>query len=146
MAPAKMPNALRGTIHGSSSLNIVRFTIRASPLPSPILDFILENIAILEKLRNDRKARDSQADKAIIEEAINVEVHGEIVRKPTVSPEQFWDALQKICDDVGGEWGGIVERIWAQGPQTAGGCLLIDARKSATTSFVHVLYFRFDDD
>ncbi|KAF8237165.1 P-loop containing nucleoside triphosphate hydrolase protein [Tricholoma matsutake] len=135
MAPTKTPNASRGTIHGPSSLNIVRFTVRASPLPGPILAFVLENIAILKRLQNDRKARDSQTSgKDIIEEAINVEVHGDIVRKPTVSPEQFWDALQKICDDVGGEWRGIVERIWALGPQRAGGCLLIDARKSTTTS------------
>ena len=142
MAPTKTPSAPRGTIHGSSSLNIVRFTIRASPLPRPILDFILENIAILKKLQHDRKAGDSQAEKAIIEEVIKVDVQGDIVRKPTVSPEQFWDALHKTCNDVGGEWGGIVERIWALGPQKAGGCLLIDARKSTTTSFVYVLYFR----
>lgn len=148
MAPTKTPNASRGTIHGPSSLNIVRFTVRASPLPGPILAFVLENIAILKRLQNDRKARDSQTSgKDIIEEAINVEVHGDIVRKPTVSPEQFWDALQKICDDVGGEWRGIVERIWALGPQRAGGCLLIDARKSTTTSFVYIwCLFAFDDD
>jgi ribosome assembly protein 1 len=148
MAPTKTPNVPRGTIHGFSSLNIVRFTIRASPLPGPILGFILENIDILKKLQDDKKMRDSQAlqDKVIIEEAVNIDVHGDIVRKPTVSPEQFWGTLQKICDDIGGEWGNIVERIWALGPHGAGGCLLIDARKLTTTSFVYVLYSRFDDD
>ena len=136
MALTKTPNVPRGTIHGSSSLNIVRFTVRASPLPTPILDFILENTAILKKLLNDKKVRDSQAsqDKAIMED---VDVHGDIVRKPTVSTEQFWTALQNISDDVGGEWRSIVERIWAFGPQGAGGCLLIDSRKSKTTSFVY---------
>ena len=148
MTPPKNPNSLRGTMHGSSSLNIVRFTVRASPLPRSILDFVLENISILKKLQDDRKARISQPshDKAIIEEAINADVHMDIVRRPTVSPEQFWGALQKICDEVGGEWEGIVERIWAFGPQRAGGCLLIDARKSITTSSVIFLCFRSDDD
>ena len=141
MAPTKIPNAPRGTIHGSSSLNIVRFTIRASPLPNPILGFILENISILKMLQHDRKAGDSQAEKVTVEEAINADVQGDIVRKSTVSPEQFWDALQKICDDVGGEWGGIAERIWAFGPHRAGGCLLIDVRKSTPNSFVYLLYF-----
>jgi ribosome assembly protein 1 len=146
MAPTKTPNAPRGTIHGSSSLNIVRFTVRASPLPGPILGFVLANIAILKKLQNDRKAKDSQVpqNKAIVGETINDNVHGDIIRKPTVTSEQFWGALQKVCHEVGGQWEGIVERIWAFGPQGAGGCLLIDGRKSAPTSFV--LYSRFDDE
>jgi ribosome assembly protein 1 len=146
MAPTKTPGAPRGTIHGSSSLNVVHFRVRASPLPSPVLGFVLDNITVLKKLQNDRKAKDSQLsqNKAIVGETMNDDVHGDIMRKPTVTPEQFWSALQKVCDEVGGEWEGIVERIWAFGPQGAGGCLLIDGRKSAPTSFV--LCFRFDDE
>lgn len=139
MAPTKTPNATRGTMHGVSSLNMVKFTVRASPLPRPILDFVLQNLVILKKFQHDRKAEDSQEsqDKAMAEEQDGVDIHGDIVRKPSVTPELFWSALQKICDEVGGEWNGIVEKLWAFGPQKAGGCLLIDARKS-TTSFSSV--------
>jgi len=48
---------------------------------------------------------------------------------PTVRTEQFWDALQAKCEDAGPEWAGIVDNIWALGPQGAGECLLIDSRK-----------------
>ncbi|RDB18085.1 Ribosome assembly protein 1 [Hypsizygus marmoreus] len=133
MAPTKTQNAPRGTIHGVSSLSIVKFTIRASPLPRPILDFILQNIVVLKKLQQERNAKDSQEtqDKELAEEQSGVDIHGDIVRKPSVSPEQFWDALHSICKEAGGEWVDVVDRIWAFGPQKAGGCLLIDARKSA---------------
>ncbi|KAG6910698.1 hypothetical protein DXG01_008742 [Tephrocybe rancida] len=132
MAPIKTPNAIRGTIHGSSSSNIVKFTIRASPLPQDILDFVLQNISILKKFQHDRRARDSAEaqDKALTEEQEGIDIYGDVVRKPNVAPEQFWDALQKVCKDAGGEWSDVPDRIWAFGPQKAGGCLLIDARKS----------------
>jgi ribosome assembly protein 1 len=135
MASVKTANAARGTIHGASSHNIVRFTVRALPLPSPILDFILENLVVLKKLQHDRKAGESQEaqDKADVEEDDGVDIHGDIVRKPSVSPDQFWGALTKVCDEVGGEWKGVVDKIWAFGPQKAGGCFLIDARKSSTS-------------
>ncbi|KAF8073628.1 P-loop containing nucleoside triphosphate hydrolase protein [Lyophyllum atratum] len=134
MPPTRTPNAPRGTIHGVSSSNIVQFTIRAAPLPQEILDFVLQNISILKQFQHDRRARDSveAQEKAIAEEQSGVDIYGDIVRKPSVSPEQFWDALQKICQEVGGEWSDITERVWAFGPQKAGGCLLIDARKSTT--------------
>ncbi|KAF7768579.1 hypothetical protein Agabi119p4_7822 [Agaricus bisporus var. burnettii] len=54
------------------------------------------------------------------------------MRNPSVKPEQFWDALQDKCKEVGGEWEGITDKVWAFGPQRAGGCLLIDARKPKT--------------
>ncbi|KAG6841264.1 hypothetical protein C0991_000404 [Blastosporella zonata] len=132
MAPTKTPNAPRGTMHGSSSSNIVKFTIRASPLPQDILDFVLQNITILKKFQHDRRARDSPEaqEKALAEEQEGVDIYGDVVRKPSVAPEQFWEALQKACEEVGGEWSDVTDRIWAFGPQKAGGCLLIDARKS----------------
>ncbi|KNZ81299.1 Ribosome assembly protein 1 [Termitomyces sp. J132] len=129
MAPTKTPNALRGTIHGSSSSNIVKFTIRVSPLPKVILDFVLQNVSILKKLQHERRAKDS-AEVHDKEEEQESENYGEVVRKPSVGPEQFWEALQKVCEETGGEWADVTERIWAFGPQKAGGCLLIDNRKS----------------
>ncbi|KAG5641547.1 hypothetical protein DXG03_004793 [Asterophora parasitica] len=135
MAPTKTTNGPRGTIHGASSSNIVQFTIRASPLPQKILDFVLQNQSILRKFQHDRRAKDSSVEdqeKALAEEYDEVDIYGDIVRKPSVTPEQFWEALNKVCKEAGGEWGDVSEMIWAFGPQKAGGCLLIDARKGGT--------------
>ena len=130
MAPARTPNTPRGTIRGASSHNLATFTIRASPLPRPIVDFILENLVTLKKIQYDRKAGDPQASRELVD---GVDVHGDIVRKPSVGPDRFWAALQVKCKEVGGEWEDITDSIWAFGPQKAGGCLLVDARKSSAS-------------
>ena len=130
MAPPKNAGQPRGTTKGSSSNNLVNFTIRASPLPRPILDFLLDNIAILRKLERDRKGLDTSSEEEAEEES--VEVDGEITRKPTVKADQFWSALEEVLKSAGGEWAGILEQIWSFGPRQAGGCILIDSRKSGT--------------
>jgi ribosome assembly protein 1 len=130
MAPPKTPNAARGTIHGASSHNIVTFSIRSSPLPQVILDFILQNLVTLKNLQLERKGGDAAVDDTEIDAEDGSNIDGNIVRKPSVQPEQFWDALRGKCQEAGGEWADIVERIWAFGPQNAGGCILIDARNS----------------
>jgi len=85
-----------------------------------LLDFLLDNARTLNKFLHDRQ--DGKADG-------DVDKYDDILRKPTAKPEQFWDALRDKCKEVGGEWVGNDNRIWAFGPQGAGGCLLIDARK-----------------
>jgi ribosome assembly protein 1 len=113
----------------------VTFTIRASPLPRVILDFILHNLATLKILQQERKGGvDSEGtDAGMAEEDLDgPNIGGNIVRKPTVKPEQFWDALRDKCREVGGEWADISEQIWAFGPQNAGGCILVDSRNSNT--------------
>ncbi|KAF7365389.1 hypothetical protein MVEN_00411300 [Mycena venus] len=138
MAPPKTPNAPRGTIHGASSQNIVTFAIRASPLPRVILDFVLQNIATLKSLQHERRGggeaddADANADTDIEEDIDGSNIDGTIVRKPNVKPEQFWDALRDKCREAGGEWADISDRIWAFGPQNAGGCILVDLRNSNT--------------
>ncbi|KAF7297795.1 hypothetical protein MKEN_01403200 [Mycena kentingensis (nom. inval.)] len=129
MAPPKNPNSPRGTMHGSSSQNVVTFTIRASPVPRPILDFVLQNLDAFKNLQKSRKGsaeEDDEEDATIMD--------GMVMRKPTVEPEEFWDALDKKCKEVGGEWADVADRIWSLGPQNAGGCLLVDSRKSNTAS------------
>lgn len=129
MAPTKTPGAPRGTIKGASTQNIVSFVIRASPIPASLLEFILDNVATLKKLQHDRKlGQEGEIEEAEEEESV-VDKYGDVVRKPSVKPEQFWDVFRNKCKEVGGEWEGIVEKVWAFGPQRAGGCLLIDARK-----------------
>ncbi|KAF9013346.1 P-loop containing nucleoside triphosphate hydrolase protein [Cyathus striatus] len=129
MAPTKTPNVPRGTIRGTSSQNILTFTIRAAPLPAPILKFLQHNILILKKLEHDRKVEQTGKEIPEEEDEDTIDVYGDIIQKPTVKPEEFWDALKALCKEVGGEWEGIIDRIWAFGPQRAGGCLLIDVRK-----------------
>ncbi|KAF8558377.1 P-loop containing nucleoside triphosphate hydrolase protein [Imleria badia] len=134
MAPPKTPNAVRGTMKGASSQNIVTFTLRSVPLPNNILLFIQQNLATLRSLLQERKSTDrgtSDADSNAIVDGDRPEVQGNLVHVPSVKPEQFWVALKDKCTEAGGEWVDIIDRIWAFGPQGAGGCLLIDARKDA---------------
>ncbi|KAI9512466.1 P-loop containing nucleoside triphosphate hydrolase protein [Russula earlei] len=105
MAAPKTPGHPRGTIH-------------AVPLPDQIADFLRSNLTVVKRLLADWS---DDAEKAA--------TTGDIVRVPTVRAGQFWDALQAKCEDAGPEWAGIVDNIWALGPQGAGECLLIDSRK-----------------
>ncbi|KAK1230654.1 Cytoplasmic GTPase/eEF2-like protein (ribosomal biogenesis) [Marasmius sp. AFHP31] len=131
MAPTKTPGAPRGTIKGSSSQGIVNFTIRASPLPKPIRDFVLQNLVTLKNLQKDRKSSEGRSDGEIEQEELINESQGDMTSATGVRPDQFWPSLQQVCKEAGGEWEKIVDRIWAFGPQKAGGCLLIDTRKGS---------------
>lgn len=143
MAPPKTPNVPRGTIKGTAAHDLIKFTIRAAPLPQDILHFILDHIVILKRLQQGHKTDDiiSTEDTSNIEDQENYNIHGDIMRKPSVQPDQYWSALQAKCDTIGGEWRDIVERIWSFGPQRAGGCLLIDARKNPSQSSVRRFTF-----
>ena len=142
MAPPKY-SSKRGLVNGSSAQGLVKFSIRAAPLPKPLLEFILDNISILKRVQRERgntvggSAEDhyqgEEGDDAI-GHGRSYDDSGETFRKPSVPPEQFWTALEEICKRTGGDWDkSIVDRIWAFGPHKAGGCLLIDARKSVRT-------------
>ncbi|KAJ7205916.1 translation elongation factor 2 [Mycena haematopus] len=130
MAPPKTPNAPRGTIQGASSQSIVTFTIRASPLPRIILDFVLDNLGTLKILQHERRGGADSDDVDAEGDLDSSAIDGNIMRKPNVKPEQFWDALRDKCREAGGEWTDISEHIWAFGPQNAGGCILVDSRNS----------------
>jgi len=131
MAPPKTAGSPRGTIKGSSAQGIVNFSVRASPLPKPILDFILKNALTLKKLVQERRGGDTEElEQEQGDDLAANNDRGDIIRKPDVKPDQFWPELEKVCKEVGGEWEKIAEKIWAFGPQKVGGCVLIDARKS----------------
>ena len=115
MAPIKTPNATRGTMRGSTAHQIVTYTVRAVPIPPTILDFILENITTLKTLIRDK--RDQQTE----EEERHMDLLGDIIRKSTINPDQFWDVFAERCKDVGGDWEGVADKTWAFGPQQAGG-------------------------
>jgi ribosome assembly protein 1 len=137
MAPSKTPNAPRGTVKGTAYHNIIKFTIRAAPLPEDIIHFILDNVANLKQLQDERRMGHplSRADASDIGDDEG-DVRGDITRKPSVRLDEFWDVLAKTCEAAGGDWKDVTERIWSFGPQRAGGCLLIDARNKPSQSYV----------
>ncbi|TFK91934.1 translation elongation factor 2 [Polyporus arcularius HHB13444] len=138
MAPPKTPNAKRGTMHGAAAQNLVKFTIRAAPLPSIILEFLLDNLAILRRIQQERKEGEGATSNTDEEEPVGDEdydVQGDYIKKPTIKVEAFWPSLQEKCKEAGGEWADIVDKIWAFGPQRMGTCLLIDARAGEPYSY-----------
>ncbi|EPQ54738.1 P-loop containing nucleoside triphosphate hydrolase protein [Gloeophyllum trabeum ATCC 11539] len=124
MPPPKFAPAKRGTIKGATIHNLVKFTIRAAPLPKPLHDFILDNLMILKRIQRERKSQGEEE----AEEEEEVGLQDEVYRKPTVKPENFWTSLKEECVKVGGEWADVADRIWAFGPQGAGACILVDTR------------------
>lgn len=132
MPPPKSPNVTRGTVKGASSQNLVSFTIRAAPLPHTIHQFILQNLAVLRVLLQERRAADGNTLGEIVSpiEGGRTGMQDDIFYSPSVKPERFWDVLEDKCKEAGGEWSGIADRIWAFGPHGTGGCILIDARKN----------------
>lgn len=139
MASPKTLNAKRGTIHGAAQ-NLAKFAIRASPLPSSILEFLLDNLAILRRMQLDRKAGEADPSNNVEAEDEDAgrdedyDVQGEYIKKPTVKAEEFWNALAEKCKAAGGEWADAVDKIWAFGPQRMGTCLLMDARSGKPNS------------
>ncbi|KAH8825069.1 translation elongation factor 2 [Flagelloscypha sp. PMI_526] len=124
MSATKTQNAPRGTIHGHSSNNLVRFSIRAVPLPSALLEFILDNASVIRRLEK-RVEDDSPEGEDDESEAQEDNGGDDIERKPTVKIETFWEAWEEVCTKANAsEW----KDVWCFGP-TMGGCVLVDARK-----------------
>jgi ribosome assembly protein 1 len=142
MPPPKTMSAARGTVRGSSFPDIVRFTIRANPLPKAFSTFVLDNLQSLKKLQRESEAglgsSELGEDIGAVPDPEEFDLHGDIIRKPAVAPNQFWTALQNVCTEIGGEWSGVTDNIMSFGPYKAGGCVLIDARKT-TCSHSYVL-------
>ncbi|EMD39993.1 hypothetical protein CERSUDRAFT_63510 [Gelatoporia subvermispora B] len=129
MSLPKTPGARRGTMHGSVTNNAVKFTIRATPLPDVIKEFLRDNLALLRRMELEQKTDKLGSGD---EEAADLEEEfdklGELLKKPTVKPEEFWTTLAAKFKETGGEWTDVVNQIWAFGPQRAGTCILVDSR------------------
>lgn len=134
MAPPKTQNAPRGTIEGASSQNLVTFSIRSAPVPDVILQFLLHNLTTLRALQQDGQTDGDTSGSTvdIVSESELVGIQGDVLHTPSVSANQFWNALEEKCNEAGGEWVNICDRIWSFGPRHAGGCVLIDYRKDTT--------------
>jgi ribosome assembly protein 1 len=134
MAPSKTPNAARGTIKSASTQNLVTFSIRSAPVPDVILQFLLHNLTTLRALQQDghtdKNTPGSSID--IVSESELVGVQDDVLHTPSVRADQFWNALEEKCNEAGGEWVNISDKIWSFGPRHAGSCILIDYRKDTT--------------
>ncbi|KAG9010191.1 Cytoplasmic GTPase/eEF2-like protein (ribosomal biogenesis) [Tulasnella sp. JGI-2019a] len=138
MAHPKTPNAARGTIHGSISQNLVTFTIRAVPLPQTVTDFLLSNVSILKRLHREGhvysqtggKIHATPTEEYLIENTAN----DEIVRQTTVKPEEFFEALEKLFKEAGGDWVDVADKVWAFGPHRVGPNVLVDRMGGTSTS------------
>ena len=141
MAPPKS-GGKRGTINGASVHNIAKFTIRASPLPKSIWEFLETNHTVIRQLhRESRSKKDpSQREVTFEEDQDDMDLQGEVYRQPTVDGAQFWPALEEVCKKCGGEWVDVVNKIVAFGPKKVGTCLLLDARKDSQQQNSYVLF------
>ena len=152
MPPPKWGSGRRGTVQGSAAHGIIKFVIRAAPLPKPIFDFLRENITLLRRMQQERnegygpnresvtggviessRVETTTADDEEQEED-EVDVQGEVLKRPTVKAEDFWPTLVKMCKEAGPDWADVPEQLWAFGPQRAGTCLLVDTRAGQPTS------------
>ena len=138
---------------GSSSNGLVKFKIRALPLPEEIIEFLQANISLLKKVRREAEARMPQQggpthpEGSISSEAVSNETEGEtgqddmddipggaegdVERRPTVRAAEFWGALDKLFVKAGPEWKGTCEHIWAFGPLRIGPNILVDRRRDS---------------
>ncbi|EKM49571.1 uncharacterized protein PHACADRAFT_214132 [Phanerochaete carnosa HHB-10118-sp] len=156
MAPPKSGSAKRGTIQSAAAHNLLKFTIRAAPLPKSIFDFLRDNLALLRRMRQERASREEDPSRPSspsrgaeenngeendernydeTDDLDEVDLQGEVLKRPSIRAEDFWPAFEAKCKEVGGEWEDVPERLWAFGPQKAGTCLLVDARPGQPTSF-----------
>lgn len=119
MPPPKTEGAPRGTIDGSVANGLVTFRIRAVPLPTPVVEFLLANTQTLRRLQS--RTGD--------EEGAAIDVVGSEASK-TVRPDRFWAALDDVLrscgqDKTGEDWRDIADRIWSFGPKRVGPNMLI---------------------
>jgi ribosome assembly protein 1 len=135
MPPPKWSNGKRGAMQGASALNIVKCTIRATPLPKKIWDFLRDNLALLRSMQPERQSQertgsDTREKIRDDEDGDNEELYlqGDVIRQPNIKAEEFWTVFQTMCMEIGGEWIDLTEKLWAFGPQRAGTCILVDSR------------------
>ncbi|TFY69537.1 hypothetical protein EVJ58_g334 [Rhodofomes roseus] len=104
----------------------VKFTIRAAPVPTQIVEFLQDNLATLKHMEVEQGSERGNMNGAGEDE--DHDAQSEVIKKPSIKPEEFWKELQQTCKEVGGEWGDVVDKIWAFGPHRVGRCMLIDTR------------------
>ncbi|KAK4050042.1 Cytoplasmic GTPase/eEF2-like protein (ribosomal biogenesis) [Microbotryomycetes sp. JL221] len=121
MVPSKHPEHPRGTLLGAVGSGLVKYSIRAVPMPSNITEFLTANLATIKRLQQDRRGGlkiDEESDEA----------RGDVTTDElaVVKPDDFWQELDKVLEAAGKEWNGLADSVWAFGPRRIGPNLLID--------------------
>lgn len=122
MAPPKTKGAARGTIHGTLLDGLVTFTLRATPLPPTVIDFLLAHTSSIARMV--AQGRDETSEEEEVREEREAGESQQETRAMDVG--QFWTALEKLFEEAGGEWAGAAERVWCFGPKRIGANMLLD--------------------
>lgn len=143
MPPPKVEGAPRGTVDGSVASSAVTYRVRAVPLPSAVVEFLLANTQTLRRLHSRTNAS-SVLDS--VDDDAQVNAAGSSAHK-TVKADKFWSTLQEVLaqagqDRTGEDWREVVNRIVAFGPRRTGPNLLIDRTEGAVSK--HALRNRTD--
>lgn len=139
MAPPKTQNAPRGTMHGTSAQGAVTFTIRATPLPEEITNFLQSNASIMRKWLREGHVQGQNGTTEFAPEGETAS-EGEAIAEadssqvPTVKYADFWPTLTKLCTEAGGQWVNLPSRIVATGPHHAGPNVLVNGTSSGFSS------------
>ncbi len=135
MAPPKTKGAPRGTVNGTVLSGLVNFTIRAIPLPPPIIDFLLSHTASIANMLSQRGSRADEDEASEARDAVEgTQDHGR-----TLTSEQFWTDLERLLRETGGEWAGAADRVWGFGPKAIGANLLLDPVGTPSLRLVLIL-------
>lgn len=131
MAPPKTEGAPRGTIDATVSGGVIKYRLRAMPLPKTIVDFLIANTRIIRRLLQKEKLQGAASAGSAATNS-NVEEDAQEASESSTSREvrldAFWDTLAEVCDAAGSQWRGIANQVWSLGPRRIGPNLLIDAR------------------
>ena len=129
MAQPKTKDAPRGTVHGTVLNGLVNFTVRATPLPPPIIAYLLGHTSTIASMLSQH-GREAEDDDDSAEEREAAEGTHEQGR--TINSVQFWNELEQLFHKAGGEWAGAADRVWAFGPKRMGANLLLDPSGKTT--------------
>lgn len=133
MPSPKIAGAPRGTVRLSVAQDVASLAIRVVPLPKVIVDFMAKNINTMRKLQTQESRSVAGSNEIleglVLEDSFTFEADDESIGS-NLPIADFWAAFEKICQDKGGIWGNLVNRILAFGPNKAGTCLLVDQRSN----------------
>lgn len=140
MAPPKTAHAPRGTMHGTAGHAMGNFTVRAIPMPESMTNFLQVNQSLIGRLEreaqheghdhNHPSGEKGEADISLGDEEAAI-ANGELLQRPNVRLDEFWDAFHTVAKTAGGEWGRRINHVWAFGPNRVGPNLLLDYRPEA---------------
>lgn len=155
--PKAGPNFPRGTVLGTSNHGLIKFTLRAIPLPQAIIEFLQANVSVVKKISQEAESRistqkssapagEEPMDSEPVAQDLEVEANGnedvfedpsrgaegEVERKPTVRQGEFWTELEKLFAKAGPEWKDVTKRIWSFGPGRIGPNFFVDRRTGGT--------------